>query len=372
GKTEVYLRTAETVLAREKQVVVLVPEIALTPQLTGRFRSRFGDRIAVLHSGLTPPQRLREWRRIRAEEAGIVVGARSALFAPFRRLGLIIVDEEHDASYKQDDGVRYNARDLAVVRGHLEGCPVVLGSATPSLESWQNAQLDRYTRLKLPSRATPRPVPEIRVLDRRQPTRSREQASGAADAGDPGIFAPEVASALEAVIQSQGKAIVLYNRRGFAPVVQCSGCGGHYTCPTCGVGMVYHQRRARVNCHYCGFYRHFRDLCPECGGTIELLGHGTERVEMALTSLLEGVNIARMDADTTASRGSHQRILDGFRKGDTQVLVGTQMVAKGHDFPNVHLAIVLGVDHLLGMPDFRCAERTFSLVTQLAGRRSEE
>lgn len=355
GKTEVYLRAAAAKLEQGQQVLVLVPEIALTPQLCARVRSRFGDAVAVLHSGLSPLARLREWRRIRAGEASIAVGARSALFAPFDRLGLIIVDEEHDDSYKQDDGVRYHARDLAVVLGRLSQAPVVLGSATPSLESWHNASIGRYGLLRLLHRATPRAVPRIELVD----LRGRPPASPLAD---------ELTAALLEALDAGGKAIVLYNRRGYAPVVECPGCGAHYNCPSCGIAMVYHQRARRLTCHYCGFFQAFNPTCPLCSSTFEVIGHGTERVEEALAEAFPGVGIRRMDADTTATRGSHHRILSDFRDGDVRLLVGTQLVAKGHDFPDVHVAAVVGVDHILMLPDFRSAERTWALVTQLAGR----
>lgn len=355
GKTEVYLRAAAECLERDRQVLVLVPEISLTPLLTGRFRARFGDEVAVLHSGLTAVERLREWRRIRAGQARVAVGARSALFAPFRRLGLVIVDEEHDDSYKQDDGVRYHARDLAVVLGKMNKCPVVLGSATPSMESWQNGQDGRYKVLSLPYRATPRPVPEIELVDMRG--RGTDKA-----------LAAELVEALKETLAKGAKAIVLFNRRGYAPTVECPGCGAHYSCPSCGIELVYHQRRRRLDCHYCGFHRRFQSDCPACSTPFEVRGHGTERVEEELRAEFPDVGIARMDADTTASRGSHGRILERFRKGEVQLLVGTQLVAKGHDFPDVLVAAVVGVDHILMLPDFRSAERTHALVTQLAGR----
>ena len=356
GKTEVYLQASDKIRQRDKQILVLVPEIALTPQLVGRFRARFGDEIAVLHSGLSPADRLREWRRIRAGEAHIAIGARSALFAPFTGLGLIVVDEEHDGSYKQDDGVRYNARDLAVVRGAMAQCPVVLGSATPSVETWQNAQEGRYRRLNLPERATSGTLPTVELLDMR-----------GRPPGQP--LTPELVKMLQDTVAAGEQAIVLYNRRGYAPVVECTGCGATYSCPSCGVGsMVLHQRQGRLRCHYCGFRRDYDRNCPSCGTQMSELGYGTERIEEALRDALPGTKIARMDADTTKGRGAHQRILSAFRDGESQVLVGTQLVAKGHDFPGVTLAAVVGVDHVLLMPDFRSAERTYGLVTQLAGR----
>jgi primosomal protein N' (replication factor Y) (superfamily II helicase) len=355
GKTEVYLRAAKEVVAAGRQVVILVPEIGLTPQLLGRFQDRFGDRVAVLHSGLTGAERLREWRRIRAGEAEVAVGARSALFAPFHALGMIVVDEEHDDSYKQDQGVRYHARDLAVVRGHKAQCPVILGSATPGLETWQNARDGRYGLLSMPRRATPRALPQLELVD----MRGRAAAE---------VLAPEVQGALAEALAAGGKAIVLYNRRGYAPVVECTDCGGHYTCPSCGVGMVYHQKRGTVTCHYCGYHVSFTSRCPTCGGAVEVQGHGTERIEEVLQELFPDVSIGRMDADTTRRRGAHAKILSAFREGETRLLVGTQVVAKGHDFPDVHVAAVVGVDHVLGLPDFRSAERTWALVTQMAGR----
>jgi primosomal protein N' (replication factor Y) len=355
GKTEVYLQVAEAVLARGRQVLVLVPEISLTPQLCGRFAARFGEQIAVLHSALTPTDRLREWRRIRAREANVAIGARSALFAPFTDLGLVVVDEEHDDSYKQEDGVRYHARDLAVVLGRLMKCPVVLGSATPSLESYTNALDGRYERLLLPVRATPRPVPKIELVDMRgRPTDT--------------ALSVELVQALGDAFADGGKAIVLFNRRGYAPTMECPGCGAHYACPSCGIELVLHKKQGRLLCHYCGFFRQREDRCPACSSPFVVLGFGTERIEEELARAFPDVGILRMDADTTASRGSHERILDAFRDTDARILVGTQLVAKGHDFPEVTLAAVVGVDHLLLLPDFRSAERTHALVTQLAGR----
>ena len=359
GKTEVYLRAAAEVLDGGRQVLVLVPEIGLTPLLTGRFRARFGDAIAVLHSGLTGAQRLREWRRIRAGEATVAVGARSALFAPFRELGLIVVDEEHDGSYKQDDGVRYSARDMAVVRGHMAKCPVVLGSATPCLETWKNAHEGRYGLVELLERPTPRPVPEIELVNLNDEPKVEGRVP---------LVAEATRTALQACFGAGGKAIVLYNRRGYATLIECVDCGASFSCPSCGVSLVLHQAHRTLICHYCGFHRNMPDECPACTGVLDVLGKGTERVEEVLASMFPEVGIARMDADTTAVRGSHHQILERFRTGDARLLVGTQIVAKGHDFPDVHVACVLGADHILGMPDFRAGERCYALITQLAGR----
>ncbi len=362
GKTEVFLHVARHVLDAGRQVLVLVPEIGLTPQLVGRFKARFGDGVAVLHSGLSGAERLSEWRRIRAGEAHVAVGARSALFAPFRDLGVVVVDEEHDDSYKQDEGVPYSARDLAAVLGMLHRATVVLATATPSLESWYNAHTGRYRLLRLPKRATPRPVPRIQVVDLTQLETPEGQPRP--------VFAPEVVMALRDTFRAGDQAIVLYNRRGFATMLRCTSCGASSECPNCGITMTYHRTGSVLACHYCGLRRPFEGHCPACGDVdgLEEVGKGTERIEEELASLFPEVPMARMDADTTAVRGSHQRILDRFREGETQLLVGTQIVAKGHDFPRVQTAVVVSADNGMRLPDFRAAERTYALLVQMAGR----
>ncbi len=361
GKTEVFLGAAQTALDRDRQVLVLVPEIGLTPQLVGRFKARFGETVAVLHSGLTGSERLAEWRRIRAGDAKVAVGARSALFAPFRDLGLVVVDEEHDDSYKQDDGVRYNARDLAVVLAREHNCPVALATATPSLESWHNMQQGRYELLHLPERATPRAVPNVQLVDMTE--------IEVADDGRRPIFAPQSLKALRETFAAGGQGIVLYNRRGYATMVECTSCGGTYECPNCGITMTLHRHAGIMSCHYCGLKRPFNSQCPACGKqSMDELGKGTERIEEEVRALFPDVPTARMDADTTAVRGSHHTILSDFRDGKTKLLVGTQIVAKGHDFPDVHTAVVISADHGLRMPDFRASERTFALLIQMAGR----
>jgi len=360
GKTEVYLQAAARVLQQGEQVLVLVPEIGLTPQLVGHFRARFGDGVAVLHSGLTGVERLRSWRRIRSGTANVAVGARSALFAPFQNLGLVVVDEEHDDSYKQDDGVRYHARDLAVVRGHMAGCPVVLGSATPSTETLQNALDGRYQLLQITERVTPRPLPQVELVDLNQVARSPD--------GKVPLLSPRLVQALEQVLSSGGKAILLHNRRGYATVVQCPDCGGRYTCPSCDISLVLHKRLGQLTCHYCGLKRPYSPDCPKCEGQVEEIGQGAEQLEEVLNRLFPWVPVGRMDADTTASRGAHHRILEAFRTGETRLLVGTQVVAKGPDFPDVKLAAAVNIDMVLTLPDFRSAERCWALVTQLAGR----
>lgn len=361
GKTEVYLQSAARVIGAGHQVLVLVPEISLTPQLLGRFRARFGESVAVLHSGLTGIERLRSWRRIRAGEMRVAVGARSALFAPFQDLGLLIVDEEHDDSYKQGEGVRYNARDLAVIRSRMSACPVVLGSATPSMESLHNVSEGRYRLLRLPERATPHAPPEIEIVNQREEPRTKN--------GSQALLSGRLEQLIRQALAAQGKAIILYNRRGWATLVQCAACGGTYTCPSCGLSLVLHMGIRKLVCHYCSFTVPFKDTCTLCGASeLEILGQGTERVADELEALFPDAGIARMDADTTSSRGAHARILEDFRSGKSRILVGTQLVAKGHDFPDVHLAAIVGVDHILALPDFRSAERTYALVTQLAGR----
>ena len=360
GKTEVYLQAAARVLQRGLQVLVLVPEIGLTPQLVGRFRARFGDQVAVIHSGLTGVQRLRSWRRIRSGQARVAVGARSALFAPFQALGLVVVDEEHDDSYKQDDGVRYHARDLAVVRGQLAGCPVVLGSATPAAETLHNAVQGRYRLAHLHRRVSPRPPPAVELVDLNTIRRNAD--------GRVPLLSDPLVDALERTLSGGGKAILLHNRRGYATIVQCPECGGRYTCPSCDISMVLHKRRGQLTCHYCGLTRPFTERCPTCGGAVEILGEGAEQLEEALERRFPWAPVVRMDADTTASRGAHHRILETFRSGQARLLVGTQVVAKGHDFPDVQLAAAVNIDMVLGLPDFRSTERTWALVTQLAGR----
>ncbi len=359
GKTEVFLGAADAALKAGRQVLVLVPEIGLTPQLVGRFRARFGPNLAVLHSGLTGAERFSEWRRVRAGDVSLAIGARSAIFAPFRNLGLVVVDEEHDDSYKQDDGVAYNARDLAVVLAKRHQCPVLLATATPSLESWANADRGRYRLLRLPMRATPRQLPEIQVVD----------VSAWAKPEERPVLLPEAEVALREAMDDGGQAIVLYNRRGWATMVECNRCGGTYECPNCGISMTLHKGRNEVVCHYCAFRLHYDGTCPRCKRpTLDEKGRGTERVEEAVRTLLPGVVVARMDADATAVRGSHAHLLTAFREGHTRVLVGTQMLAKGHDFPNVRCVVVVSADQPLRLPDFRAAERTWALLVQASGR----
>ncbi len=377
GKTEVYLDLIERALASGMGSIVLVPEIALTPQLVSRFRARLGERVAVQHSGLDPLARHEQWLRIRSGELPVVVGARSALFAPLPNLGLVVVDEEHEPSFKQETSPRYHARDLALVRGNIAACPVVLGSATPSLESWTNVKRHKLTRLSLPERAhLNRPLPEVELVDMR-PERERPAApaahppaSTAAHTGpspDP-LFSSQLLSAIESNLASGDQTLLFLNRRGYSSFIQCKTCGSTLDCRSCSVTYTWHRQRQRLVCHYCDESRPFPPACPRCNRKdLADLGHGTEQVEERLQHLFPDAAIARMDKDTT--RGTALvKLLSRFRKGDIDVLIGTQMVAKGHDFPRVTLVGVLAAEHGLAFPDFRASERTFQLLTQIAGR----
>ncbi|MRR34576.1 primosomal protein N' [bacterium] len=355
GKTEVYLHAIAHALERGKRALVLTPEIALTPQLVTRFRGRFACGIAVLHSGLTPGERYDEWRRIRRGEVAIVIGARSAIFAPLEDIGIIVVDEEHEASYKQSEGVTYNARDLALVRGKMEKATVVLGSATPLITSMHAARGGRIRYLSLPDRVRGLTLPEARIVDAR---RLKESA-----------FSPELTAALAENLAKGGQSLLLLNRRGFATYLLCRDCGHVFRCPNCSVTLTYHRSKQRHFCHYCDYSLPAPSICPECAGTdIALLGKGTERVEEEIQALFPAARVARMDSDTTSGRGGHARILKRLEHGGIDILIGTQMIAKGHDYPGVTLVGVVSADSTLNLPDFRSAERTFQLVSQVMGR----
>ena len=364
GKTEVYLRAIERALQLERDAIVLVPEIALTPQVLQRFRSRFGDRVAELHSGLTVSERYRQWRRAAGGSASIVVGARSAVFAPVRRLGLIVVDEEHDASYKQEETPRYNARDVALVRAQQAGACAILGSATPSLESFYNGETGKYGRLELPDRVEERPLPRVRIVDLRRASR---EASGRA--GGDGVLSRELADALSLTLERGEQALLFLNRRGFASCVQCRDCGWSADCPHCNVSLTFHISDRSLRCHYCDYRARPPKACPECSGpNLDTKGVGTQRVEDSVRALFPGARIARMDRDTTRTRGAHGRILGAVSRREVDILLGTQMVAKGHDYPGITLVGVILADVSINMPDFRSAERTFQLLTQVSGR----
>ncbi|HVV88473.1 MAG TPA: primosomal protein N', partial [Kofleriaceae bacterium] len=358
GKTEVYLRVIAEARARGLGAIVLVPEIALTPQLAARFRGRFGDEVAILHSGLSESDRLSEWERLHRGQAAIAVGARSAVFAPVARLGVVVVDEEHDGSFKQDEGVRYHGRDVALVRAQRAGAVCVLGSATPSLESFGAAQAGRMRLLTMVERATGAVLPSVEVLDLR-----RYQPDG-----EDMLSAP-LAAALERTLAAGEQAILFLNRRGFATFVLCRACGHAFRCRDCAVSLTYHRASDRLECHYCGFGQRVPEACPTCKvtGSIERKGLGTERVAAALAARYPAARVARLDRDV-ATGARAEGILARVARREVDILVGTQMVTKGHDFPGVTLVGVLCADLALSLPDFRAAERTFQLLTQVAGR----
>ena len=364
GKTEVYLRLIAEARQQGRGALVLVPEISLTPQLAARFRARFGDDVSVLHSALPPVQRRTAWRRLRAGEVGIALGARSAVFAPVRDLGVVVVDEEHDSSFKQEEGLRYHGRDLALVRAQKSGAVAVLGSATPSLESHHNVELGRYRRLLLPTRANPaaalRPLPPVEIVDlRREPP--------LAD----GLFSRRLLDAVREVLDAGEQSILFLNRRGFSPLVLCRACGHVLRCSQCAVSMTYHQARAVLACHYCGLSLPPPSLCPACNRPkLERLGAGTERVETLVREHFPAARVARLDRDS-AGGGSGavlEQVLARVQRREVDILVGTQMVTKGHDFEGVTLVGVMLPDQGMHMPDFRAAERTFQLLEQVSGR----
>ncbi|MGE0812125.1 MAG: primosomal protein N' [Vicinamibacterales bacterium] len=362
GKTEIYLALAERVRRQGRQSLLLVPEIALTPALAGRVRARFGDRVAIQHSGLSVGERHDQWHRVRAGAVDVVVGTRSAVFAPLERLGLVVVDEEHDTSYKQDESPRYHGRDVAVVRARRHDALVVLGSATPSLESFHNAERGRYVRITLDRRVADRPLADVRVVNMRE-----EWAEAGADVA----LSRPLVEALAARLEQGEQALVLLNRRGIASAVLCRQCGGTVECPHCSVSMTVHGTppRARARCHYCGYSAAVPSACPRCAAPyLEHLGVGTEKVEQDLAARFPAARIGRVDRDTVSTRGSLTAILARFARHELDVLVGTQMIAKGHDFPRVTLVGVVSADVGLGVPDFRAAERTFQLITQVVGR----
>ena len=359
GKTEVYLRTIERCLEQGRDALILVPEIALTPQLVRRFRARFfgmESRMAVLHSGLSDGERYDGWRRIAKGEVRMVIGARSAVFAPLPRLGILVVDEEHDASYKQQEGFRYNARDLALLRGQMAGACVLLGSATPSLASFRRARDGGMGMLRLSERPKERPMPAVELVDMSRHPRAE-------------ILSEPVRTALAAVLTRGEQAMVLLNRRGFAPFLLCQECGQSFRCPNCEITLTYHQKIRLIRCHYCDYAERPPEQCPRCGGRhIEPAGAGTERLEEDLRALFPQARIARMDRDSLSRKGAHEALAGSMREGEIDILVGTQMIAKGHDFPGVTLVAVVNADDSLNFPDFRSAERTFALLSQVAGR----
>jgi primosomal protein N' (replication factor Y) len=360
GKTEVYLKSIDACLALGRSALLLVPEIALTPAVAGEFFHRFGDRVAILHSAFHDAERAEQWRRIRAGLATVVVGTRSGVFAPVRNLGLVVIDEEHDQSYKQQDTPRYNGRDVAIVRAQAAGAVVILGSATPSLESRYNVQRGKYTLLTLPERIEKRPMPDVEVIDMRQEfLETRKLAT----------FSRRLVDMITERLEKGEQTMLLLNRRGFSSFVACRACGEKMECVNCAVTLTYHRRDRRMLCHYCNYAQKVPSVCQKCGSEyLNFIGTGSEKVEEELHRDFPTARIARMDRDTVSGKRHFETILHGFREGDSDILVGTQMIAKGHDIPNVTLVGIVSADVGLGLPDFRAAERTFQLLTQAAGR----
>jgi primosomal protein N' (replication factor Y) (superfamily II helicase) len=360
GKTEVYLRSIEAVLSAGRNALLLVPEIALTPAMAGQFYHRFGEGVAILHSAFHDAERAEQWRRVRRGDARVVVATRSGVFAPVQNLGLIIIDEEHDGSYKQHDTPRYNGRDVAVVRASEAQACVILGSATPSLESRHNVERGKYQLLQLPERVENRPMPEVELIDMRvEFLETRKQST----------FSRRLLAAIGEKLEAGEQVMLLHNRRGFSSFVACRSCGERVQCVNCSVTLTFHRRDRRMLCHYCSYAERVPSLCPKCGSEhIYFLGLGSERVEDELHREFPTARIARMDRDTVTGKRHFETILTGFRERAFDILVGTQMIAKGHDIPNVTLVGVISADIGLGMPDFRAAERTFQLLTQVAGR----
>ncbi len=360
GKTEVYMQAMASVLGRGKKVIVLVPEISLTPQTVSRFVGRFGARVAVLHSNLSDGERYDQWQQIKNGGADIVVGPRSAIFAPFADLGLIVIDEEHETSYKQDAALPfYNARDVAVKRSELTNCPLILGSATPSLESFYHAQQGEYTLLRLPSRVSNIEMPPVEIVDMREELKR----------GNRTIFSTSLRGTIEERLSKREQIILFLNRRGYSTHVFCRTCGYVERCDNCSISLTFHFRTKQMRCRHCGYKRPTPKVCPQCGSMyIRYFGLGTEQVEQEVTKAFPKAKVKRMDADSTTRKDAHQKILDGFKAGEIDILVGTQMIAKGLDFPNVTLVGVISADTALNLPDFRAGERAFNLLTQVAGR----
>jgi primosomal protein N' (replication factor Y) len=359
GKTEVYLQTISYVLNEGKEAIVLVPEISLTPQMVERFKGRFGDLVAVLHSRLSSGERYDEWRKIRQGKVKVAIGARSALFAPFQNLGLIIIDEEHESSYKQEESPRYHARDIAIFRGQYHLAPVILGSATPTLESYARAQKEVYQLISLEQRVQGRKLPAVEVIDMRKELQD----------GNRSMFSRALYQKIEDRIERKEQMVLFLNRRGFSTFVMCRDCGFVLQCPHCDISLTYHKINQNHRCHYCGYTEKTIHQCPECESEhIRFFGTGTQKVEEELHKHFPGIKVVRMDVDTTQKKGSHERLLQKFSQQKADCLLGTQMIAKGLDFEKVTLVGVIAADSLLHLPDFRSAEKTFQLLTQVSGR----
>jgi primosomal protein N' (replication factor Y) len=360
GKTEIYLHLIARCLERDRSALMLVPEIALTPAMQSLFFSRFGGQIALLHSGLTERERHDAWWRVRRSEAKVVLGTRSAIFAPLANLGVVIVDEEHDSSYKQDETPRYHGRDVAVVRAQFAGALALLGSATPSLESYRNAREGKYHLVKLEERIGGRKLAAVEVVDMRQEFRETHTQVP---------LSRNLKAEIEGQLRASAQTMLLLNRRGYSWFLLCRSCGETQRCVNCSVSLTYHRREHRLACHYCGYSTAVPSVCPACGSEyLQYVGEGTEKIEQKIAELFPGARVARLDRDVARRRSEFLRVLSDFRQGKIDILVGTQLIAKGHDFPGVTLVGVVSADIGLGLPDFRAAERTFQLVTQVAGR----
>jgi primosomal protein N' (replication factor Y) len=359
GKTEIYLQSIQEVIEKGQEAIVLVPEIALTPQMVNRFKGRFGNLVAVLHSGLSAGEKYDEWRKIQRKEVKVVVGARSAIFAPFENIGIIIIDEEHETSYKQEEMPRYHARDVAIERAKKYNCPVVLGSATPSLESFARAQKKVYHLLSLPSRMNNQKMPSVEIIDMREELRE----------GNRSMFSRQLFNMLKDRIEKKQQTVLFLNKRGHSSFVMCRDCGYVVNCPNCDISLTYHRVNEHMKCHYCGYESYVPKHCPECNSEyIRYFGTGTQKVQEELGKVLPEARVIRMDVDTTGKKGSHERLLTEFKDGKADILLGTQMIAKGLDFPNITLVGVLSADTMLHLPDFRASEKTFQLLTQVSGR----
>ncbi|MBT2687979.1 primosomal protein N' [Bacillus sp. ISL-47] len=359
GKTEVYLQSIQRVLQDGKEAIVLVPEISLTPQMVNRFKGRFGDQVAVMHSGLSAGEKYDEWRKIQRKEVKVVVGARSAIFAPFENLGIVIIDEEHETSYKQEENPRYHARDVAIERAAKYKCPVVLGSATPSLESFARAHKGVYQLLSLPKRMNNQALPSVEIIDMREELRE----------GNRSMFSRMLLDKIKDRLEKKEQIVLFLNKRGHSSFVMCRDCGYVINCPHCDISLTYHRFNQQMKCHYCGYEASVPNTCPECESEhIRYFGTGTQKVEEELAKVLPEAKVIRMDVDTTSRKGSHEKLLDQFQEGHADILLGTQMIAKGLDFPNITLVGVLSADTMLHLPDFRSSEKTFQLLTQVSGR----
>ena len=359
GKTEVYMQSIQKVLEEGREGIVLVPEISLTPQMVNRFKGRFGDEVAVLHSGLSIGEKYDEWRKIQRKEVRVAVGARSAIFAPFENLGIIIIDEEHETSYKQEDNPRYHARDVAIERARTHNCSVILGSATPSLETFARAKKGVYQLLTLSKRMNDQSLPTVDIVDMREELRE----------GNRTMFSRVLYDKLQDRLMKKEQTVLFLNKRGHSSFVMCRDCGYVIQCPNCDISLTYHRYQQQMKCHYCGYEAVVPTICPECTSEhIRYFGTGTQKVEEELGKIFPEARVIRMDVDTTSRKGSHEKLLTAFEEGKADILLGTQMIAKGLDFPNITLVGVLSADTMLHLPDFRSSEKTFQLLTQVSGR----